>query len=182
MDLVFSVPNHLDSNFCNEIIQRFEEDTNKRPGEAGGRFQPHVKISIDLGIAHHEKWADVVLKLQERLYDGYKQYDGFLKSKFPGYDLTTSTNISGYQIQKSGSYKWHEDSCSDPRKYVRTTTFIWYLNDKPKESGTGFNYRTEQPETGKLVIFPATWPYIHCGLPAEDKYIITGWTWVKHDE
>jgi len=181
MDLVFSIPNHLDNDFCNEIIQRFEDDPRKRPGEAGGDFKPHVKISADLALAGLENWADVALKLQEKLFDGYKQYDIFLKNKFAGYDLSKSIQHTGCQIQKSGSYKWHEDS-NFMNGYMRTTTFIWYLNDKPVESGTGFHYKTEKPETGKLIIFPATWTYIHCGFLAESKYIITGWTWVKIDQ
>jgi hypothetical protein len=181
MDLTFSIENHLDEEFCKEIIQRFEEDENKFPGQAGGSFKPHVKVSIDLGIHNYEKWADVVLKLQERLFDAYQKYDIFLKSKFAGYDLSTSVNNTGFQIQKSGSYKWHEDS-NYMSGFIRTTTFIWYLNEKPVESGTGLYYKTEKPETGKLFIFPATWPYVHCGFPAEDKYIITGWTWRKKQD
>jgi hypothetical protein len=178
MDLVFSVPNHLSEDLCNEIIRRFEEDPDKFPGQAGGRFQPHVKISIDLGIMPHERWADIVLQLQERLYDAYQKYDEFLKSKFLGYDLSKSINNTGFQIQKMGSYTWHEDS-NFLNGYVRTTTFIWYLNDVPIEGGTGFYYKTEKPEMGKLVIFPGTWPYVHCGFPTENKYLVTGWTWEK---
>jgi hypothetical protein len=176
MDLAFSIPNHLDESFCNEIIQRFENDSRKFPGQAGGSFNPDVKVSLDLSFRDFVEWSDVVLKLQERLSNAYQQYDLFLKNKFQGYDLSQSINNTGFQCQKSGSYTWHEDAMH-MNNYVRTTTFIWYLNDKPIESGTGFHYKTEKPETGKLVIFPATWPYVHCGFPAEDKYIITGWTW-----
>ena len=34
-----------------------------------------------------------------------------------------------------------------------------------------------QPEAGKLVIFPATWMYVHRGVSPkkETKYICTGW-------
>ena len=37
--------------------------------------------------------------------------------------------------------------------------------------------KTIKPEAGKLLLFPASWTFPHCGqMPiSHDKYIITGW-------
>jgi hypothetical protein len=49
--------------------------------------------------------------------------------------------------------------------------------------GTAFHPKIDggkivSPERGKLLLFPATWTYIHMGLPlikGDPKYIATGW-------
>jgi hypothetical protein len=55
---------------------------------------------------------------------------------------------------------------------------MWYLNDVEEGGETEFfgNYKIK-PETGKFVLFPATWTYPHAALVPRsgDKYIITGW-------
>jgi hypothetical protein len=62
---------------------------------------------------------------------------------------------------------------------MRIFTFMWYLN-KPDEGGdTDFVFRRVKPEPGKLVVFPAAWTYPHRGCPAKNKYVVTGWLWVK---
>jgi hypothetical protein len=64
----------------------------------------------------------------------------------------------------------------------RALTFIWYLNDVTDDGYTEFIDGTRiQPETGKLLIFPATWTYLHRGVSpkTETKYICTGWIYSK---
>ena len=63
--------------------------------------------------------------------------------------------------------------------------FIFYLNDVEEGGETGFLFKDEdtndffkvKPEAGKLIIHPASWPYIHKGyMPkSDDKYILTTW-------
>ena len=62
---------------------------------------------------------------------------------------------------------------------------ILYLNDVKEGGETGFLFKEEgeddffkvKPEAGKLIIHPASWPYIHKGyMPkSDDKYILTTW-------
>ena len=61
---------------------------------------------------------------------------------------------------------------------TRKLTFIWYLNDIIEGGDTEFSSGLKiKPETGKIVIFPALWPWVHRGNPpkSENKYICTGW-------
>ena len=61
--------------------------------------------------------------------------------------------------------------------------FILYLNTVKKGGETGFLFKEKgaddffkvKPEIGKLIIHPASWPYIHKGYMPEssDKYILT---------
>ena len=83
---------------------------------------------------------------------------------------------TGYQIQKTQPgdyYIWHHDQTTS-----RLVTFIWYLNDVKDDGYTEFIDGTRiQPEAGKLIIFPATWDFLHRGVSpkTEIKYICTGW-------
>ena len=85
------------------------------------------------------------------------------------------------QIQKYtkdvGIFETHTDcECEDGKTY-RVITFIWYLNDVVEGGETYFLKGKVIPKKGKLVLFPATWTYLHKGnMPiSSDKYIITGW-------
>jgi len=78
--------------------------------------------------------------------------------------------------KKKGKYIWHQDSLSST-EYNRLFAFIWYLNDVTDGGETYFLDGKVKPTAGKLLLFPATWTYMHKGaVPiSNDKYIITGW-------
>jgi hypothetical protein len=70
------------------------------------------------------------------------------------------------------------------QKKNRIITYLWYLNDVEEGGETDFpdiNIKVK-PETGKLVLFPATWDFPHCGkMPiSSNKYIVTGWLYVDY--
>ena len=92
----------------------------------------------------------------------------------------------GYQIQKykknEGRYIFHSDdeitySGKNNQVGYRTVTFIFYLNDIEEGGETTFPEFQVKPKKGSLLLFPATWNYIHsANIPkSSDKYIITGW-------
>ena len=66
---------------------------------------------------------------------------------------------------------------------TRIFTFMWYLNTiKEEDEGyTEFADGTRlQPERGTLVMFPATWTFLHRGFPPKvRKYICNGWIFAK---
>ena len=87
---------------------------------------------------------------------------------------------SGYQVQKyyknKGHYTWHSDD-KITKHDVRYITFIFYLNTVDDGGETCFCDFKIKPKEGTLLLFPATWTYIHKGnTPVSDnKYILTGW-------
>jgi len=176
MDFVFERKNNLSPEFCDKIIKRFEKDNRCTPGHTGGGFHPNMKNSIDLYISRFEDWEDVCAVLNEKLGENLKEYQYFLDDKLPTKYGVIDTWCTGFQIQKSGYYRWHNDVRIEHGS-ERILTFIWYLNTIEEGGHTGFLHKTVKPETGKFVFFPATWDYIHCGFDAKDKYIITGWMW-----
>lgn len=178
MDLAFEIQGSLTNEFCEEIIKKFEEDDRKTPGKTVGGFNPDTKNSTDLSISNFNDWDEVTQKLDEALNKGVKEYDKFLEEKFD-YDqfkYSETTNGISYQIQRSGFYKYHQDALVDKLLgRIRVLTYIWYLNTPEQGGETDFVYKKVKAEQGKLVLFPATWDYIHAGLPTPKKYIVTGW-------
>ena len=88
--------------------------------------------------------------------------------------------IQKYQKNK-GKYVYHNDASFESTKY-RVITYIWYLNDVEEGGETEFfGEYCVKPEKGKLVLFPASWTFPHCGkIPiSHDKYIVTGWLYIE---
>lgn len=90
--------------------------------------------------------------------------------------------IFSYKIQKTlpgqGYHIWH---CENGEKFHnnRLGVYILYLNDIQVGGETEFLYcsRRVEAKTGRLVIFPANYPWTHRGNPPlkDTKYIMTGW-------
>lgn len=194
MEFVLEIPNNLSADKCQEIIKRFEDDDRKSPGVTlgilNGIASDHSKKSLDLHISSLGEWKEIDQYLHKQLIEGLLEYDSHLlklgaacMNRFYSPDC----HDSGYQIQKSvpgDYYSWHDDSYS---KNGRFLTYLWYLTSHDPVmhgGGTAFHPmvgdggKIIRPEQGKLLIFPATWTYIHMGLPlvtGDPKYICTGW-------
>lgn len=189
MDFVLEIPNNLSKEKCEDMIKRFEADSAKRPGSTLSGFTENVKSSTDLPISSLDEWKDIDNYLFNQLKEGLEKYKCHLIKK--GYrDLRyfhQNTEDGGYQMQKTDVgqyYSWHDDALMENGRFL---TYLWYLTSHDHISqggGTAFHSlagdggRIINPEQGKLLIFPATWTYIHMGLPltqGKPKYICTGW-------
>lgn len=168
----------LPKSFCSNLIEKFEQDDRKRHGVVGSGINFDMKRSIDLNVSALEDWHSFDQELYKNLNSELDNYHKFLPDIFKKSNVseTLTGDDHGYQIQKTQPgdfYDWHHDYIGE-----RLLTFIWYLNDIKNAGYTEFLDGTKiQPETGKLVIFPATWMYVHRGVSPknETKYICTGW-------
>jgi hypothetical protein len=86
------------------------------------------------------------------------------------------------KIQKTlpgqGYHQWHIEHMSN--KYSnRILVYTIYLNDVNDGGETEFLHQSVrvQPKTGRIVIWPAGFPYVHRGNPPlkGEKYILTSW-------
>jgi len=173
--------NVLSEKFCDHLIDKFEQSNEKVQGVVGHGLDMDIKQSMDLKISHYDIWREEDNILCEILRKNVKEYLKFIPKEakpFMGYRKTSDT---GYQIQKTvpgGFYTWHDDFHNSENLGGRILTYIWYLNTIKNDGYTEFvNGRKIQPETGKMLIFPATWTYAHRGYPPKNqtKYICTGW-------
>ena len=175
-DLIYVAEDKLDKDFCKHCIEKFNKDGNRYQGEVGSGVNLEMKRSIDLTISDNDNWKEednVFYNSFKKTLDSYKKE---LKHPFPDKCLLGRIEDSGYQIQqtKPGDfYTWHQDGMNS-----RILTIIWYLNDINEDGYTEFSSGLKiQPEMGKILMFPALWPWVHRGYPPkyETKYICTGW-------
>jgi len=171
--------NDLEKDFCKEVIKKFNKDDRSNNGVTAGGYTPDIKQSLDLQISHLEDWKKEDTVFFESLNRRLIEYSGYLNDEL-GVSCTIDID-TGYQLQKTvpgGFYHWHHDFMSEASYRWRTVTYIWYLNT-PREGQTEFSCgEVIKPETGKLVLFPATWDRSHRGTPPKtNKYLCTGWTY-----
>jgi hypothetical protein len=187
----------ISKELCQDIIEKFNNEPRKYTGLTQGGVNKDIKDTTDFVITKtKEDWNKIFIFLNKELSRSLKEYANlFHCDDFKNIDQQTTNTynllsdklyiynfmVQKY-VQKSGRYVYHNDFAIDyPKKQMRILTYIWYLNDVEEGGETVFfgKYRFK-PETGKLLIFPASWLYPHCGkMPlSSDKYIITGWVYV----
>ena len=182
--LIYTEHNNISDEFCIHCIDKFESDTRKHVGEIGHNIvNEDIKRSTDLHISALNEWKEEDDTLYNALKIGLNNYKNHVPNDYE-YVLFHSIRDTGYQIQKTEPkqyYAWHHDQ-SDQQ--CRVLTYMWYFNTISKGGYTEFcNGLKVYPDRGKLLIFPATWEYIHRGYPPlfDTKYVCIGWT-VVHRE
>lgn len=180
IDFIYIEENTLSKDFCNHCIKKFENDDRKCDGvfNNGNSGMPvvdsTVKQSTDLYISSESDWNEENLTFDKSLSEHYESYVG--KTFSEEYRNDFRARSKGFQIQRTEPgqfYRYHSDSYRD-----RLVTYIWYLNDIFEDGYTEFEFGLKvQPRTGKILLFPATWQYLHRGYPpkSETKYLCTGW-------
>ena len=193
-DLVLELPKFVPESLCKKMIEIFESAPNRETGVIVYMDKksviPEMKNSIDccpcekcIPEAEHEYLE--VRKFIEHAIDLYKlqlknEYE--YKQKLHTFEgvLNKDMYFKEPSIQKQprgGKYAWHFDETFNPTDGPHFIMAMIYLNTlEPDEGGcTEFgNGRKVRPECGKVVIWPATWAYPHCGneVKCESKYTI----------
>ena len=186
---IFCLENALLKEQCNKIIDKFEADPHIIQGRMSRGVDLAVKNSRDLGISGNNSWKEEDALFFNIINNAIRQYYGHLNSChnlqiFTTGELYLYTAFSnyitdtGYQIQKTEpgkGYVWHNDFSHDNQK-ARELTYILYLNDVDEGWTQFYNGDQISPRAGRVVIFPATWTYVHQGYPPlQTKYLMTGW-------
>tara|TARA_B100000287_G_scaffold426141_1_gene473555 strand:+ start:3033 stop:3716 length:684 start_codon:yes stop_codon:yes gene_type:complete len=209
-DLIYIKENSLPTNFCEHVIEKFEESTEVMEGISGGGVNYNIKKSTDLmildlivGDNRDEDWSYIYDFLREDLLHNlvnYSRQHPYLpvSSKF-GSELSlirsasacygaTSNGLWHMQMQRyvddEGYYAWHYENHGGSMA-KREMAFMWYLNDVSEGGETEFraNGLKIKPKAGAIAIFPAFWTHLHRGNPpskGQKKYIITGW--IEHNK
>lgn len=174
----------LSAKFCKQVIKKFEADPRKKQGVTGSGYRPDLKRSTDLqitGLAEWEKEDAVFFDALGKYIPEYQKHlVNSLSLDTPNVPIFGSDDVKdlGYQVQKTmpgEEYVWHNDSCMKDG-YARALTYIWYLNDVSDGETEFYDGSMVKPVQGRMVLFPATWTFMHRGRePKSAKYIVTGW-------
>ena len=192
-ELIWVKEKSLSQDFCNQVINKFETDPYRKAGEVdqnNPRIDKNLKITIDTTITHNIAWREEDEVLYKALGNALYEYEIHLQKTSSGkWNLHPSDGYqvkdTGYMVQKyepNGFYNWHHDWCMN-EGWSRIYTYIWYINTIKEEDGgwTEFIDGTRiQPKVGSILLFPATWTYVHRGYTTKvPKYIVTGWIYAK---
>jgi hypothetical protein len=199
--LIYTYDNAISPLLCKTIIDMYEKADNKYNGITSLGYNPDFKDTVDFVIpTNNLKWEKIYTFLNKELAKNLKKYFISLKN-FDFYNENNEKNLNisylgnnflqydSFMIQKyfqnKGKFKYHHDfQCDYEKSRFRIITFLFYLNDVEEGGETEIwgNIRIK-PTAGKLLFFPASWTYPHCGkMPiSSDKYIITGWIYVNHN-
>ena len=180
----------LDSD-CDKTIKMFEDRVkfkqtfNRVQSE---RMGGHLKndeatdFYYDIDMWHHDLNNivvnfDMCLKNYEN-HTSIKDYMGIKNFEFTCFKVQKTLPTQGYHM-------WHVERAPGFDNYRRGLAYTIYLNDIEEGGETEFlNHSVRvKPKKGRVVIWPAGFPYVHRGNPPlkDTKYILTSWMLIPSD-
>jgi len=187
MDYIYEYKKSIPNILCNEIIKMFETEENKCNGIIKHRLNIRNDDNAKYFIIpkNNERWKQIEQFLYKELISKLKNY---LINK-NNYNIFENKQLyTPHFIIEKYENKYNYDTMNDyyiTNNNARVITFIWHLNTVSEMENISFNEKyTISSEEGKLILFPCVWccPYKHEIPISYDKYIITGWIYMKSDK
>tara|TARA_R100001443_G_C3359528_1_gene178751 strand:+ start:1410 stop:2000 length:591 start_codon:yes stop_codon:yes gene_type:complete len=177
--------NYITSEECNKAIKLYEDQN---------------KFNNTLNRIDFEK-ASILRKQDQQFFAGSNNIDVWwedLKSMMVNFDLAWNHYVQNtgagdaygnpfyftqLKLQKTlpteGYHVWHIEHQKGFSSESRAFVFSIYLNDVKEGGETEFLHFSKRvkPKAGRIVIWPAAFPYLHRGNPplSGEKYILTSW-------
>tara|TARA_B000000475_G_scaffold247085_1_gene221184 strand:- start:160 stop:756 length:597 start_codon:yes stop_codon:yes gene_type:complete len=182
--------NYITKQECNRAIQFFENQN---------------KFNRTVNRVAFEQ-ASILDKQDQQYFAGTENLDVWWDSFRPmllNYDLAWNHYIKStgadqaydggpfhftcMKLQKTlpteGYHVWHIEHNKGFNNEPRCFVFSIYLNDVEEGGETEFLHFSKRvkPKTGRIVIWPAAFPYLHRGNPplSGEKYILTSWMMIR---
>lgn len=196
-NLIFEFDNFLSTKLCDDIIERFENDSNKRAcliycKDGNHIYDPKRKNGLETIIDFkNEEWSDITSSILDKFikevspnvmqqfckyFEKYGDNLDTIREIWFGEGGTILVPLPRMQICRTNpdsEFSWHYDVGD---QYLKFTALLYLNTIKPENGGaTEFlsGYKV-QPEAGKLVLFPAAWSNPHRGaFVCETKYVLS---------
>jgi len=195
-DSIGVFPNALSDDFCDHLVKIFQKNwDNHYQGMVGsGVVIKETKNTRDFDLMQYaDLYSDEIKTLTEAANDKIDDY--ILKYKqFPNFDtplylFQQGTFYPNWQLQYYEKCEGHFQRYHTESEYNefsnRIFAVMFYLNDVEEGGETEFPYwdLKIKPKKGTFLVWPAPWPWVHCGhIPmSSDKYIVTTWL-VRNEE
>ena len=192
-NFIFEIENFIPKELCDDIIQRFEndtkkvqsaiKDTNKIVLDLERRNSFHLYVKDMNNSSHIEdnlkcKLKDAINIYKREFCNYFKKYNEipeFInKVIFSERDIKI-TDVFIQRVTPKSQFRWHTDESTES-----CHTCIIYLNDIDIDDGGATEFvcgRKVQPKAGKILLFPAVWSNVHRGsFVHKPKYMITAYT------
>ena len=178
--------NFITQQECNKAINIYEQQDkfnntiNRMPLENSSILKKQDQ-QFFAGAGNIDIWWEDLKPMMSNFDMAWQHY---IKNTgaFAAYD-EQPFHFTTLKIQKTlpteGYHIWHLEHgkgfMNEPRAFV----FTVYLNDVEEGGETEFLHFSKRikPKTGRIVIWPAAFPYVHRGNPplSGKKYILTSW-------
>ena len=178
--------NYITEEECKKAIQLYEQEdkyskTINRIGGEGASILQKQDQQYFMGGHNLDIWwkdLEVMMVNFDLAWKHYIQNTGALDAYDHG-----PFNYTRLKIQKTlpteGFHVWHIEHAKGNGNEGRAFVFSIYLNDVEEGGETEFLHQSVRvkPKTGRIVIWPAAFPYVHRGNPPlkHEKYILTSW-------
>jgi hypothetical protein len=156
-----NIYNRLNSEDCSDVYKKDE--------------------TVFLDFVEHAGWMQEIPGLVQNLIFVTKLYTKEVPLQY--YMNYTDLDFNQMRIQKTlpggGYHLWHIESGDTLHMLKRVLVFTIYLNDVEEGGETEFLYQSlrVKPVKGRIVMWPASFPFVHRGNPplSKEKYILTSW-------
>jgi hypothetical protein len=189
-NFIATYDNYITPEECNKAIKLYEDQN---------------KFNNTINRIGFEK-ASILQKQDQQFFAGANNVDVWweeLRPMIVNFDLAWQHYIknigaddaydggpfhyTSLKIQKTlpteGYHVWHIEHGKGPDNAPRAFVFTVYLNDVEDGGETEFLHFSKRvkPKTGRIVIWPAAFPYLHRGNPplSGEKYLLTSWMMLK---
>ena len=182
--------NYITEQECNKAIKLYEEQNkfNNTVNRIGGekasilqkQDQQFFAAPFNLNL-----WWESLKPMMFNFDIAWNHYDKNIGARdaYSG----VAFHYTGLKIQKTlpteGYHVWHLEHGKGFENEPRAFVFSIYLNDVEDGGETEFLHFSKRvkPKTGRIVIWPAAFPYLHRGNPplSGEKYILTSWMMLR---
>jgi hypothetical protein len=190
MEFICEIPNALPKKICQDIIDKFLKDDNKKPSSTFSGVDSSIRKSTNLWISDSHKWKDTINVILKTFLEGMGKYKNYLlDSKYMTertidnlFQTLRFESLFVNQSEEGEYYSWHVDDTNKRQSNApRTFTCLLYLNTLEEDQGGCTEFmcgKKVRPEQGKLLIFPSCWTYEHRGAEVKNsgiKYTCGSW-------
>jgi hypothetical protein len=137
--------------------------------------------TVFLDFIENAGWMQKIPGLVENFFQVIKIYTKEIPIQH--YLNYKDLDFNQMRVQKTlpggGYHVWHIEASDTVEMLKRVLTFTIYLNEVEEGGETEFLYQSVRvkPVKGRIVIWPASFPFVHRGNPplSNEKYILTSW-------
>jgi len=178
--------NYITKEECNKAIQLYENENkfNNTINRIGAENASILKKQDQQYFANHDNlnvWWESLKPMMlnfDLAWNHCCQNTG-AKEAYDNNPFYFTTLKIQKTLPTEGYHVWHIEHGKGFDNEPRAFVFIIYLNDVEEGGETEFLHFSKRvkPKTGRIVIWPAAFPYLHRGNTplSGEKYILTSW-------